>query len=137
MKLINRSGHVITVSNGNLSWDIPIDKELTLTEEDVKYDTCFEIGFFSLREKTENKIEEVRTVGNRYGLLFSSTVYLPAKTLVCFDGYDEIVIGMKSYEFVFLTKLFKKMCIQAPCAENYKAKQSHMFTDPKHTKKFK
>ena len=135
--IINNSNHVITVNNSYFSKDIAIGEKLILMDEEINNDFVLKFKFFSLKERKENKIEEVRTFGNRFGLWASSTLYVPVQTELCSQQYDQITIELKEDNFIFITKLFKKICLQIPNTNNTNAKVKHSFINPDYTKKFK
>ena len=138
MKTIkNNSNHVITVSNGCFSKDIAINETIVITDEEISNNYMFQFKFFALKEKTENKVEVVRTIGNQTGLWFSSTSYIPMQTEIYVKNYNEIIVETKSKEFVFLTKLFKKICLLIPIMDNCKEKTVYCFPNYKCQKKIK
>ena len=135
--IINNTDHVITVSNSYFSKDIAINESLNISDEEINNDDMLNFKFFSLKEKNKTQIEEVRTFGNRFGLWISSVSYIPIKTKFCVEKYNEFKIEFKSIEFIFITKFFKKICLQKPVVTNCKIKQFDSFVNPQSRRKFK
>ena len=135
--IINNSNHVITVSNTYFSKDIPINEILTISDEEINGDPFLNFKFFSLKEKNENKIEVEQTFGNQFGIWFSSTRYIPLQTKICIEKFDKITVGLKCAEFILISRLFKKFCIQKPTIEDCDTKQIYSFIDPKSKRKVK
>ena len=72
-------------------------------------------------------MEVIRTVGNRIGLWFTSTSYIPLQTEFDVESYHEIILMTQSMDIVFLTKLFKKTCLLSPLMENFPKKPVYNF----------
>lgn len=80
-----------------------------------------------MKKKVENKVEEVRTIGNRFGLRFSSTSYMPMRTKVDVSTFEEIEITVQPAEFRFLSLIFKTISLVRVIIKNHKTKHDFSF----------
>lgn len=136
-KIINKSDHVIVVRNSSFSKEIPIGAEITIHEDEIGGDHTFAIERFSLKQmKSENDFEEVRTVGNRYGLRFYMHSFIPMKTVVDLQDCSEVVITDENIEFHFLTGIFKMISLERLHVENSPNKEKLFFVNNKEKKYF-
>jgi hypothetical protein len=136
-KIINKSEHVIVARNSSFSKEIPIGTEITIHEDEIGGDHTFAIERFSLKQmKSENDFEEVRTVGNRYGLRFYMHSFIPMKTVVDLQDCSEVVITDENIEFHFLTGIFKMISLERLHVENSPNKEKLFFVNNKEKKYF-
>ena len=137
MKTIkNNTDHVITVCNGYFSKNIAINETISVSDQEIRNNYVLKFKFFSLKEKTENELEVVRTIGNRIGLWFKSISYIPLQTEFDIKDYNEIVLETHSTEIIFITKFFKKTCLLSPVTENVHGKITYYFPNSNCKKKF-
>ena len=128
----NGSDHVIVVSHGALSREIPIGGQDTVQVDDPEGDCSFTIRFFSKRQmKTENKTELVRTVDAGYALWFNSESVVPLKTVVDLSGCSEVTVKDETIEFRFLTAIFKKISLIRPRAVDRRCEKKTLFVSDK------
>ncbi len=137
-RIINRSGHVITVSNRYFTKEVPIDAELTVSEEEIQNDYGFTLEFFSQKHmKKENKIELKRGIDNIAGIWVDMHSAIPMKTAVDFKDGSEAVVTEKDIEFHFLTLPFKRISLRKPHVEGCSSKEKTEFASDKDRRYFK
>lgn len=136
-KIVNKSDYVIVVSNSSFSKEIVVGAEITIQEDEIGGDHRFVFERFSLKQmKSENDFEEVRTVGNRYGLRFYMHSFIPMRTVVDLQDCSEVVITDKNIEFCFLTGIFKTISLERLHVENSPNKEKLFFVNNKEKKYF-
>ena len=138
LTIVNNSGHVINISNNYFSKDIPIDASVTFTKQDFNNDHHCKVKYFSLKDKTENELEETRDIGNRWMLIFSSKTYLPMATELELDieNCTEIILHKNTVTFRFLTMIFKTVYLERVTADDQKSTHKFSFVENSSRKKF-
>ena len=137
-KIINRSGHVLTISNRCFSRDIPIDSELVISDEEVGGDYCLTIEFFSHKHlKKENTVELKRGLDNIAGIWVDMHSSIPMKTVVDLKDYTEALVTEKDIEFHFLTLLIKRISLRRAHVEDCPSKEKTEFVSDMDRRYFK
>lgn len=136
LTIVNNSGHVVNIFNNYFSKDIPIDASITLTRQDLQNDHHCKLKYFSQKEKTENDLEEVRDIGNRWTLAFSSKTYIPMITDIDIENCTEIKLLENTVTFHFLTMIVKTVSLKQITVEDSKINQTFSFVQQSSKKKF-